>query len=94
MLNTITTSLKNAHRNQSKISLLIGDNGEIYDDCLIEYIGRSTITFIAVHIKDNNTSLKRHTIKRTLITGIEETICTISSDNLDDLIDDILDDLI
>lgn len=83
---TLNQTLSKAHKEQFKVSLLIGEETYCYEDCVIQYIGRSTVTFICSSFKGDSNVLMSYTIKKSLITGIGHVIATLPM--IDDEIDE------
>lgn len=83
---TINQELIKAHREQFKIDLLIGDSLYCYESCVIQHIGRITITFVCTSYKGENDVLMSYTINKKLITGIGIVIASLP------MIDDFGDD--
>lgn len=80
--NTINQELSKAHKEQNKVLLLVGDETYCYEDCVIQYIGRSTITFIT----PMNNKIMSYTIAKRLITGIGYAVASIpmSEEDIED----------
>jgi len=82
---TINTELTNAHKTGTKIAILTGDDTFCYEDCIIQHIGRNTITFITPEFKtDGREVIKRYTINKKLITGVGVVIASLHIESEDD----------
>lgn len=83
---TLNQTLSKAHKEQFKVSLLIGEETYCYEDCVIQYIGRTTITFVCSSFKGDSNVLMSYTIKKSLITGIGFVIAALPAieDDIDE----------